>query len=348
VPVHPLHPDLEELAAWQAGELSGPGGARVEAHITGCADCAGLVAAVERGHAALAELAEVEPPAGLHERLATAIEREAAAPTATGAGDGAQERRLAVAAEAGGPRETAPMSEPVPLDGRRRGGRRSPAGRRRIAVLSTAAAVVLLVAGLVPLLRHVGGQTTATQTGGGGSASASNGLGGGSAEGSLPVFSAPGGYSGSALQSALTHDPKTRSAYRQAIGGSPDARPSSRLGQPTPANPQFGSKNGSSGTATGSGDAASGSGGRTESTTSAQASTGPQQRTCVATARNQAGGQGLRPAFFVTPTVYRGRPATVLVTVRPGAPDQADLWAFPRDDCSAPPFAHDRVTVTPP
>ncbi len=72
MPVHPSHPDPEELAAWQAGDVSGPGGAHVEAHVAGCADCAGRVAAVERGRAALAGLAEVEPPAGLHGRLAAA------------------------------------------------------------------------------------------------------------------------------------------------------------------------------------------------------------------------------------------------------------------------------------
>src|SRR6266511_3876309 len=158
VPVHPTHPDPEELAAWQAGDLSGPGDARVEAHVSGCRDCAGLLAAVERGRAALAglaELAEVEPPASLHERLAAAI------------GDGLG--------------ESASISEPIPLDGRRRG-RRSPGGRRRIAVLSTAAALILLVVGLVPLLRHGGGQTMATQGAGRGAGSASRALGG-SAEG---------------------------------------------------------------------------------------------------------------------------------------------------------------------
>jgi hypothetical protein len=314
VPVHPVHPDPEELAAWQAGELSGAGGARIEAHVAGCADCAGMLAAVERGRAALAGLAEAEPPAGLHERLATAIERE--------------------------------VAEPIRLDRRRHAtpprprGRRSPAGRRRIAALSAAAAVILLVAGLVPLLRHGGGQTVATQSAGGRPAAAPSFAGGG--EGSLPVFSAPDGYSGSALQSALRSDPAARAAYQRAAGGSQ----ASGLGESAPQTPQPGS-GGGSGAATESGDAARGFSGTAKSTTGAQAPAGLQQLTCLASARNQAGDQGLRPAFFVN-TVYRGRPATVLVTVRPGAPDQADLWAFPRDDCSAAPFAHDRATVIPP
>src|SRR6266542_2328494 len=303
VPVHPTHPDPEELAAWQAGDLSGPGDARVEAHVSGCRDCAGLLAAVERGRAALAglaELAEVEPPAGLHERLAAAIEREAAASTPAGAGDGERGRHLAAAAagvdgrhghrataaNGDGLGESASISEPIPLDGRRRG-RRSPGGRRRIAVLSTAAALILLVVGLVPLLRHGGGQTMATQGAGRGAGTAT------------PKLDSGGASGGTAKGS------------------------------------------GGAGSGSGSGDAGGGTAG-------AQAQSSLQQSACVTSARAQAGDQGLQPAFFVNPTVYRGRAATVLVTVRLGAPDQADLWAFPLDNCSAQPFAHDPVTVTPP
>ncbi len=361
MPVHPTHPDPEELAAWQAGDLSGPGGARIEAHVSGCRDCAGLLAAVERGRAALAGLAEVEPPAGLHERLAAAIEREAATSTPAGTGDGERGRHLAAAAagvdgrqghraaaaaNGDGLGEPASISEPIPLDGRRHG-RRSPGGRRRIAVLSIAAALILLVVGLVPLLRHGGGQPLATQGGRRGADSASRALGG-SAEGTLPVFSAPDGYSGTALQSALAGNPEVRSAYHAAAGAG--ARQSSGTGQPGTATPRLDSGRTSGGTAESSGGAAStsGSGSAGGPTAGAQAPSSLQQGTCVTSARAQAGAQGLQPAFFVSPTIYRGRAATVLVTVRLGAPDQADLWAFPLDNCSAPPFAHDPVRVTPP
>ncbi len=316
MPFHPVHPDPEQLAAWQAGELPAAGGGRIEAHVAGCADCAGVVSAVQRGRAALAGLAEVDMPAGLHERLAAAIEHEVSATAGAGIGD---------------------------LDRRRHRGRRLPAGRRRIAALSTAAAVVvLLVAGLVPLLSHVGRDRLATQTAGGGAASAAKGPGGGSSEGSLPVFSAPDGYSASALRSMLSSDPLARFAYQRAAAGSPGVQRSG-ADQPTPVAPQLdaqGDSGGPEGTARGAARTA-------KSTPAAQAPSGVQQLTCVANARNQAGNQGLRPAFFVD-TTYRGRPATLLVTVRPGASDQADLWAFPRGNCSAPPFAHDRVTVTPP
>lgn len=330
MPAHPVHPDPEELAAWQAGELDEAGNARIAAHVAGCADCAGMVAAVERGRAALAELAEVELPAALHQRLAGAIERELAMPAPAGAGDGGRERRSAGPAQTNGSERSAPIAEPIPLDGQRRRGRRSPAGRR-VAVLSAAAAVILLVAGLVPLLRHVGGQTVATQGAGRGAAAAPAGS---SAPGSLPVFSAPGGYSGTALRSGLASDPAVRSAYQRAAGETSGGQPATGLEKATPVTPQPNSRSGAGGAAKGSGGAA-------------ESATGLQQLTCVASVQDQAGDQGLRPAFFVN-TVYRGQAATVLVTVRPGAPGQADLWVFPRDNCSASPVAHQRVTVSPP
>jgi hypothetical protein len=380
VPVHPSHPDPEELAAWQAGDVSGPGGAYVEAHVAGCADCAGRVAAVERGRAALAGLAEVEPPAGLHGRLAAAIEHEAAAPTLAGAGDGprerratdepggAEERRVAAAGlgadgrqgrrqaattNGDGLGESGPVAEPIPLDGRRRG-RRPPSGRRRIAALSTAAAVILLVVSLVPLLRHGGGQTMATQ-GAGRGAGATSGALGGSAQGSLPVFSARAGYSGAALQSALTADPAVRAAYRRAADRVAAQSRAARPEQPgSGVSSQLDSKRGSGGSANGGSSGNPDDSGSTakspvggETAAGASPAGGLQQAACVASARNQARDQGLQPAFFVD-TRYRGRPATVLVTVEPGAPDKADLWAFSRGDCSAPPFAHEPVTVTPP
>jgi hypothetical protein len=365
VPVHPAHPDPEELAAWKAGDLSALGGARIEQHLAGCARCAGLVAAAERGRAALAELPEVDAPAGLHDRLLGAVERETGASVGAGGRDGqgadgrgdAEERRLAAAgaaadgqqgnrvaaADGDGVGESGPIAEPVPLDERRR---RQPAQRRRIALLSAAAAVILLVAGLVPLLDHLGGRGG---TGGGGAGTASEALSS-SPEGALPVFAAPGDYSGTALRSALTGDPRVRSAYQRAA--SPPA--AAQSGKPGTATPQFNSRTnsleGDSGGATkGSGaETQRAPGGGDAATARSLQARALQQQTCVDSAQKQAGTQGLRPAFFVHPTTYKGRPATVLVTVRPGAPSQADLWAFPRGNCAAAPFAHEPVTVTPP
>jgi hypothetical protein len=347
VPFDPTHPDPEQLAAWQAGDLAGPHGAQVEAHVAGCAACAGLVAMAERGRSALAGLAEVEPPAGLHQRLAAAVKRELEVGDwirghhGLADGDGLEERRpAAAAAEADGLGKSAPVAEPIPLATRHR--RSRPRDRRLVALLSTAAAVILLVAGLVPLLRHGGGQTAVTADRG--TTAAPNALAGGGAAGSLPVFSAPGGYSGSALQSALVGDPQARSAYQRAAGGSATSAGPKSVG------PQFSGSGAGEKSTTSGGSAADSATGRSASGSAAAPAAGPaglQQGICVATARNQARDQGLRPAFFVD-TVYRGRPASVLVTVRPGASDQADLWAFPRGNCSSPPFAHDPVKVTPP
>jgi hypothetical protein len=405
VPFDPTHPDPEQLAALQAGELAGTDGAQVAAHVAGCAECAKVLAMAERGRSALTGLPEVEPPAGLRQRLAAAVERELEAGDGVrghrglAEGNGLEERRLAAAAagadglgesapvtdadglgdparvaepdmvgasapvpEPDGYGETAPLAEPVPLAGRRRrsrpgdrcmdgepvtlsGGRRprGPRDRRLAALLSAAAAVILLVAGLVPLLRHTGGQAV-TSAAGGGSGSAAPNTGASRATESLPVFSAPGGYSGAALQSALAGDPQARAAYQQAAGVRAE------LSRPSAPNPQSSGGGAGAKSSTSAGPATDSAAGGTSGPVApgpGRAPAGLQQDVCVANARNQARKQGLQPAFFVD-TVYQGRPATVLVTVRPGAAGQADLWAFPRGNCSSPPFAHEAVKVTPP
>jgi len=210
VPVHPVHPDHEQLAAWHAGELGGRDSARIEAHVAGCPDCARVVAVVERGRSALDGLADADLPAGLHERLVVAIERERAA-LAGQRGGGAE--GLAAAAESAGNgkrdggRHGASVAEPIPLDaGRERRAARAGSGRRgrrRAALLSTAAAVILLVAGLFPLVRYItGGNSTTTQTASRpATATQAPGAGRSLAEGGAPVptFSALDGYSGAAL-----------------------------------------------------------------------------------------------------------------------------------------------------
>jgi hypothetical protein len=72
------HPDREQLAAWQAGELGEPDRGRTAAHLAGCGACATVVAELETARDGLALLVEPELPAGLHERLLAAVEREAA------------------------------------------------------------------------------------------------------------------------------------------------------------------------------------------------------------------------------------------------------------------------------
>ena len=342
MPVHPVHPDPEQLAAWQAGELRGRESARIQAHVAGCADCAGVVAAVKRGRSALDRLAEPDLPAGLHERLAVAIERERVA-AAEVMGNGARH----------GGQEGAPVAEPVPLDARRARRRHRAhraagprarshrAGRRRAALLSTAAAVILLVGGLFPLIRHITEGNGSIQTASGGATaqedrgSAQSLFGGGIA--AVPVFSAPGDYSANALRSALQSNPDARAAYDQAVRGTNNDRSSASggSGQPSTVEPF---RKGSEGTAPNAGGTVK------DGVPQTTVLGGVAQATCVSAARDRAGDQSLRPAFFVN-TVYQGRSATVLVTVRPGAANQADLWAFPQGDCSAAPFAHEQVTV---
>jgi hypothetical protein len=316
VPDHPVHPDREELAAWQAGALAEPAGAKVQAHLTGCAECTAVVEAAEGARTALASLPEPELPRGLHERLAAAIgeaiDREAAVPG------------LASAAGA---------------RGRAARRRRRWAWNARAATVGAAAALVLLVAGLVPVLRHFSGGSGA-QGSGVATASRSGAVPPGAA--ALPEFSAPGSYSGEALRAAVAANPAVRDAYARAGAGA-------------------GAGAGGGGGAAGGG-GASGSAGRSApaAPNAAQGETQLQnggsardagrpavdQQACLAWAR-AASSEDLRPAFLVD-TVYQGRQATVLVTRSTGSPDQAMLWAFPRGDCSGPPFASERVQVPSP
>jgi hypothetical protein len=312
VPDHPVHPDREELAAWQAGALAEPAGAKVQAHLTGCAECTAVVEAVEGARMALAGLAEPELPPGLHERLAAAVGQAI-------------------------DRETA-VRGPASAAGTRGGAaRRRWAWNARAATVGAAAALVLLVAGLVPVLRHFSGGSGA-QGSGVATASRSGAVPPGAA--ALPEFSAPGSYSGEALRAAVAANPAVRDAYARAGAGA--------------------GAGGGGGAAGGGG--ASGSAGRSApaAPNAAQGETQLQkggsardagrpavdQQACLAWAR-AASSEDLRPAFLVD-TVYQGRQATVLVTRSTGSPDQAMLWAFPRGDCSGPPFASERVQVPSP
>ena len=62
----------------------------------------------------------------------------------------------------------------------------------------------------------------------------------------------------------------------------------------------------------------------------------------AATADADAATRPLTPAFFIEGT-YKGRQATVLVTTSTTPPGRVDLWVFPRNDCSSPPLATQRV-----
>jgi anti-sigma factor RsiW len=123
----PDHPEREQLAAFQAGDGDRKQRAWVEAHLAGCRSCTQVVAAVEHARGRLALLAEPELPAGLHDRLAAALDAEAA--------------------------------RPLPARARR-------VWYRRPAAWGAAAAAVLLVALAVPLLHLDRGRDLATAGGG--------------------------------------------------------------------------------------------------------------------------------------------------------------------------------------
>ncbi len=285
MPDRSAHPDREQLAAWQAGALAEPAGAKVEAHLAGCAECAAAVSAVEGARTALASLREPELPPGLHERLAAAIDREATV--------------------------VAPERAAIRTRGRAVRRRRTRAWNRRAAAIGSGS-------------QQTSGPATASPT-----EAAPGGAGGARA---VPEFQAPDGYSASALRTAIAGNQAVHDAYARAgASGAPAA------------SPPAGSRSAPPGTATP--DAAQGAT-QLEGSGSSKDTAIVDQQACLDRAR-AVRSEDLRPAFFVE-TVYQGRLATVLVTRRAGTPGQAQLWAFPRGDCSKAPFANERVQVPPP
>jgi hypothetical protein len=151
------HPDREQLAAWQAGELGEPDRARTADHLAGCGTCATVVADIEQARHGLDLLVDPELPAGFHERLLAAVEREAPRPARTA-----------------GP------------------ARRRSSWHQRPATWAAAAALLLFVVGAVGLINLVersGSDTTAAAPG---SRQEESG-GGGGADAQAPSAAAPGG-----------------------------------------------------------------------------------------------------------------------------------------------------------
>jgi hypothetical protein len=232
------HPDQEQLAAFQAGDGDRRQRAEVEAHLAGCPSCAEVVASVEGARGRLALLEEPDLPPGLHDRLAAAVDAEAA----RSAADRTPSRlRLAGRVATDGP---------VGVEGRRE--RAVPWYRRPVA-WGAAAALLLAALVAVPLLDR----STELSTAGGGQAAQE--AGGDAAAGGavdLPVVRLPGEVTAAAVRARLATDYRAR----MALEGT-----------------------------------------------------------------------------------YKGRPATVLVTTSSAEPGRADLWIFPRDDCSTAPLATERL-----
>jgi hypothetical protein len=190
----PDHPDHEQLAAFQAGDGDRRQRADVEAHLAGCPSCAEVVASVELARGRLALLEEPDLPPGLHDRLAAAVEGEAAQAAADRpeSGDG--------------------RSAPAEPHGRR------PIPWYRRPVAWGAAAALLLAALVVPFLDRSGGDLT-TAAGGAGADTAQEAATPGAAAAGLPLIRVPGEVSAAAVRSRLAADSRARAALDSAAGG---------------------------------------------------------------------------------------------------------------------------------
>jgi Putative zinc-finger len=214
--------------------------------------------------------------------------------------------------------------------GRRRG-RPAPWYRRPVA-WGAAAALLLAALVAVPLLDQPSDTTTAS---GGAQAAREADT---SATGAVPLLRIPGEVSAATVRSRLATDRRAKAALDSAIA---PRGPSGASGGEAAVRQSQGSD------AT----AAPSQGPTTPAAPSGDLSTGTARATAPAalapclTAATAAAGPAtlpLTPAFYVEGT-YQGRPATILVTTSGGQPGRVDLWAFPRDDCSSPPLASERV-----
>jgi hypothetical protein len=202
----PAHPDHEQLAAFQAGDGDRRQRAEVEAHLAGCPSCAEVVASVGQARSRLALLEEPALPPGLHDRLAAAVENEAA----TTAPDG-----------------------PVPWYRRRPAEREGPRARPtpwyRRPVAWGAAAALLLAALVVPFLDRSGGNRT---TAGGGAADSAQeaATASGAAAGSLPVLHIPGELTAARIRAELAADGRAKAALDSAATPGAQAAPRASQG----------------------------------------------------------------------------------------------------------------------
>jgi hypothetical protein len=334
----PDHPDSEQLAAFQAGDGDRRQRAEVEAHLAGCPACAGVVASVDQARAQLALLEEPDLPAGLHDRLAAAVDAEAAA---SGIADGARSRfrrPALVPGRSGTERNGEPPAGGVGAGQRR--GRPAPWYRRPVA-WGAAAALLLAALVAVPLLDQSGDTTTAGGAGGTQAAREADT----SATGAVPLLRIPGEVSAATVRSRLATDRQAKAALdsataRRGAGATPGgAATAGEAAVPQAGGPAAPSQ-GPTTPAAPSQDLSNDAGRSTASARPPATALAP----CLTAATAAAGPATLplTPAFYVEGT-YQGRPATILVTTSGGQPGRVDLWAFPRDDCSSPPLDTERV-----
>ena len=190
----PDHPDHEQLAAFQAGDVDRRERLDVEAHLGGCASCAELVASVGHARASLALLEEPDLPPGLHDRLAAAVDAE---PAPVAAGRAATPARRA---------------------------RRPAVPWYRRPVAWGAAAALLVAALVIPFLNQSGPHVT--------TAGSDTGAAGGareaatpapSAAANLPVFRVQGEVTADTVRRRLDTDSRAKAALNSAASSTPQA-----------------------------------------------------------------------------------------------------------------------------
>jgi Putative zinc-finger len=310
----PDHPDREQLAAFQAGDGDRRQRAQVEAHLAGCPSCAQVVVSVKQARRRLAVLEEPDLPPGLHDRLAAAVEAEAAQPApATGP---APWYRRPVAWGAAAALLLAALIVPF-LD--RSSGNLTTAGGGA-GDSSQEAATASGATGSVPVIRIPGEVTVATvRSRLATDRRAKDAL----AAAAAPGPSAPG--SGTPAANAPGASAPGAGAPGSGVPGAQAATPRASQG---------------AGPGTQSPDQAGGY----RSSASAPPAGAAHLQPCLpaASAAANPATRPLRPAFFIQGS-YRGREATILVTTSAGQPGRVDLWVFPRDTCSSRPLDSEQV-----
>jgi hypothetical protein len=262
-----------------------------------------VVASVEQARRRLAVLEEPALPPGLHDRLAAAVEAEAAQPSPAN-GPARWYRRRAAGR---------PHAHPVPW--------------YRRPVAWGAAAALLLAALIVPFLDRSSGDLTTAGGSSGGSSQEAATTGGAADADRIPVIRIPGEVSAATVRSRLATDSRAKNALDSA--GAPGAQAA------TPRASQ------GAGPGTQSPDQAGG-GYRSSAPAPPAGAASLRPCLPAATAAAEPASRPLRPAFFIQGT-YRGRETTILVTTSTGEPGRVDLWVFPRDNCSSRPLATEPV-----
>jgi anti-sigma factor RsiW len=179
-----------------------------------------------------------------------------------------------------------------------------------------AAAALLLAALVAPFLDQAGTLTSPDRDEGGGRAATEAG-----GADQLPVIRIPGEVSAATVKSRLDADRRAKAALDAATAGAPGGQ---ALAPGASQTPEYGQDEAARSSAPGLGQVDPAS-------------------LCLPAAAGAAdpATRPLTPAFFIEGT-YKGREATILVTTSSRA-GRVDLWVFPRNDCSSPPLATERV-----